>query len=85
MERRIVKLTILMMAASALAAQSLKFDLVPGKPAPGFQKVAPGAPYSEEKGYGFENAATEPPFYFSIRVPEEGNYSVTVTLGACRR
>jgi lysophospholipase L1-like esterase len=31
---------------------------------------------------GFEGgAALKPPFYFSVRIPEEGNYRVTVTLG----
>jgi lysophospholipase L1-like esterase len=76
-----MRYAIVMLAAAALRAQSLQFDFVSDKPAPGFQKVAPGALYSEETGYGFESAATEPPFYFSVRVPVEGNYKVTVTLG----
>src|SRR5208283_555170 len=63
------------------AAQSFRFDLTSGKPAPGFQAVPQGTMYTEETGYGFEDAATEPPFYFSVRVPAEGNYRVTVTLG----
>jgi lysophospholipase L1-like esterase len=70
-----------MVAASVLTAQSLRFDFTSGKPAPGFQQVPPGAIYSEETGYGFEDAAKQPPFYFSACVPEEGNYKVTVTLG----
>lgn len=37
--------------------------------------------YSETAGYGFEPGATASAFYFSVRVPEEGNYRVTVTLG----
>jgi lysophospholipase L1-like esterase len=39
--------------------------------------------YSEERGYGFEPSANpeKPPYYFSVRVPQEGNYRVTVTLG----
>jgi lysophospholipase L1-like esterase len=72
---------LMILAAAPLGAQSLQFDLAPGKAAPGFQKVPSGTMYSEEAGYGFEDAATEPPFYFSVRVPEEGNYRVTVTLG----
>jgi lysophospholipase L1-like esterase len=76
-----MRYAVLMLAAAALQAQSLQFDFVSDKPAPGFQKVLPGALYSEETGYGFESAATEPPFYFSVRVPAEGNYKVTVTLG----
>jgi hypothetical protein len=76
-----MRFALLVLAASALGAQSLQFDFVSAKPAPGFQQVAPGAMYSEETGYGFESAAAQPPFYFSVRVPEEGNYRVTVTLG----
>ena len=76
-----MRYALLIMAASAFGAQSFKFDFVSDKPASGFQKVAPGAMYSEETGYGFEDAAKEAPFYFSVRVPEEGNYRVTVTLG----
>ena len=64
-----MRYAVLMLAAAALQAQSLQFDFVSDKPAPGFQKVLPGALYSEETGYGFESAATEPPFYFSVRVP----------------
>ena len=35
--------------------------------------------YSEAAGSGFESGATAGAFYFSVRVPEEGNYKVTVT------
>ena len=41
-------------------------------------------PYTDEAGYGFEpgtSPTSKPPFYFSARVPEEGNYKVTVRLG----
>src|SRR5208283_3490817 len=72
---------LLLLATTAVAAQSFRFDLTSGKPAPGFQAVPQGTMYTEETGYGFEDAATEPPFYFSVRVPAEGNYRVTVTLG----
>ena len=48
--------------------------------------------YSDERGYGFEEGAKlkvgagsvlseQPPVYFSAKVPQEGNYRVTVTLG----
>jgi lysophospholipase L1-like esterase len=48
--------------------------------------------YTQEAVSGFEQGAklsasgpcvtsSEPPFYFSLRVPEEGNYRVTVKLG----
>jgi hypothetical protein len=73
-ERRVVRCAILMLATASLGAQSLRFDFVSDKPAPGFQKALPGTLYSEETGYGFEDAARQPPFYFSVRVPEEGNY-----------
>jgi len=76
-----MKYAILMLAVTTLAAQSLHFDFVSGEPAPGFQKVPAGTRYSEETGYGFEDDSRQPPFYFSVRVPEEGNYRVTVTLG----
>ena len=76
-----MRYALVILATTALSAQSLKFDFVSDKPAPGFQKMFPGAMYSEETGYGFEDAAKQPPFYFSVRVPEEGNYKVTVTLG----
>jgi len=76
-----MRYALLILASSALSAQSLKFDFVSGEPAAGFQSVPPGARYSEETGYGFEDAAGQPPFYFSVRVPEEGNYRITVTLG----
>jgi lysophospholipase L1-like esterase len=76
-----MRCALLILAAAALNAQSLQFDFVSAKPAPGFQKVPPGVLYSEDAGYGFEDPARQPPFYFSVRVPEEGNYRVTVTLG----
>ena len=72
--------TITLLASAAAWGQ--KFDLSTGK----------GELYTAERGYGFEEGATltpgagsltceKPPFYFSARVPEEGNYRVTVTLG----
>ena len=76
-----MKFALLLAVAAALSAQSFQFDFTSGKPAPGVQQVLPGTIYSEETGYGFEDAAKQPPFYFSVRVPEEGNYRVTVTLG----
>jgi len=64
------------------AAWAQKFDLSTGK----------GDLYTTERGYGFEEGAKviagagsttaeKPPFYFSTRVPEEGTWRVTVTLG----
>ena len=78
---KVMRYALLVLAVVPLAAQSLKFDFSSDKAAPGFEKVLPGTVYSEESGYGFEEPSSQPPYYFSVRVPEEGNYRVTVTLG----
>ncbi len=64
------------------------FDFGSGEPAPGHVKVRPDTRYTEQLGYGWEdsngravNRGDKPPFYFSVKVPEEGNYKVTVTFG----
>jgi lysophospholipase L1-like esterase len=73
---------LLLTTLATAGAFAQKFDLSSGK----------AELYSAERGYGFEEGAAlkpgagavtceKPPFYFSIRVPEEGNYRVTVTLG----
>src|SRR5580700_9161831 len=69
------KLPILLIFAAAAAAKpALHFDL---------SKIAPTDLYSTDAGYGYEKPATgNPPYYFSAHVPEEGNYRVTVKLGA---
>jgi len=60
----------------------------------GYTNVSADTVYTPERGYGFdlgsrpvaggsENAfitASNPPFFFSVKVPE-GNYKITVTLG----
>jgi hypothetical protein len=74
--------TLVVLPAALAAASPQKFDLSSGK----------AELYSAERGYGFEEGATlkpgagaitceKPPFYWSARVPEEGNYRITVTLG----
>jgi lysophospholipase L1-like esterase len=64
----------LIFAVAAAARPALHFDLT---------KIAPANLYSADTGYGYEKPATgNPPYYFSVRVPEEGNYRVTVKLGA---
>jgi lysophospholipase L1-like esterase len=76
--RYLVTLALLMPAS----AWGQKFDLGSGK----------AEPYTDARGYGFEEGARlkpgagsvtceQPPFYFSAKVPGEGNYRVTVTLG----
>ncbi len=69
---------VFLIFAAALAAQ-------PAKPAFHFDltTIAPTQLYSSETGFGYEKAATgSPPYYFSVRVPEEGNYRIRVKLGA---
>lgn len=77
-------LLVLALAVAAGAAEfDAKFDFMSAEPQAGYTKVAAGALYTDALGYGFERTATpeKPPYYFSVRVPEEGNYKVTVTLG----
>ena len=66
------------MAAAELVLPA-KFDFRAAPVAPGVRQVLPAALFSAETGYGFEPGAT--PAYFSVALPE-GNYRVTVTLGA---
>ncbi|MGI8992283.1 MAG: rhamnogalacturonan acetylesterase [Bryobacteraceae bacterium] len=66
---------------SLSAERIFKFDFGPGKAATGFSRVTPTTMYTDERGYGYEDTGNQPPFYFSVKVPEEGNYKVTVTLG----
>jgi lysophospholipase L1-like esterase len=70
-----------------------KFQFGSGAVAPGFTPVSPDMAYSAERGFGFEPGAmlaapdnggvitSDKPFFFSVRVPAEGNYRVTVMLG----
>jgi lysophospholipase L1-like esterase len=64
---------LLLTCASAYSAE-LKFDL---------RAIPASDVYTAERGYGWEpgSAYGKSPFYFSVRVPSEGNYRVTVTLG----
>ena len=64
---RLTRAGLLFLTLTGAATAQWKFDFSVGK--------APGA-YSDESGFGFEG-----PRYFSVKVPEEGNYLVTVTLG----
>ena len=70
-------------AGAQTPATTFKFDFSSEKPAPGYTEVLPATTYTDELGYGFEpgSSVTAPPFYFSVKVPEEGNYKVTVTFG----
>jgi hypothetical protein len=75
-----------LISAATLSAQSIpaKFDFTSGKPAVGYTHVDPATLYAPDRGYGFEDPAKitgQPLGYFSVRVPAEGNYRVTITLG----
>ncbi|MGH8852752.1 MAG: rhamnogalacturonan acetylesterase, partial [Telluria sp.] len=67
--------------AHAHAAAPTRFAFGPGAAPAGYTSVAPGAAYSAQQGYGFEPGAEGRARYFSVDLPE-GNYAVTVTLGA---
>jgi lysophospholipase L1-like esterase len=78
---RTVTVLLLACLAGLNAAGQMKFDFGAGKTPSGFIKVVPAAAYSDEKGYGYEPSEKTGPVYFTVKVPEEGNYRVTVTLG----
>ena len=63
---------IIFIVAGTLVAQ--KLDLT---------KILATTTYTSDLGYGYEPGSKpdKSPFYFSIKVPNEGNYRVTVTLG----
>jgi lysophospholipase L1-like esterase len=80
-------------AAGTVASAQTDFKFIFGnKTEPGWIQVSPTNLYSVKSGYGFEPgasvsapadgnyAASDRPFYFSVRVPE-GNYRVTVLFG----
>lgn len=83
--------------APAPGPAALRFQFGPGTPPPGWVAVGPSDDFSPGRGYGFEPGpapravagvggapgavASAQPFYFSARVPAEGNYRVRVTVG----
>jgi lysophospholipase L1-like esterase len=74
------------LATAAAQPASYKFDFRSREAAPGHTKVLSSTLYTDELGYGFEPGSSDnPPFYFSLKVPDEGNYKVTVTLGDSAR
>jgi lysophospholipase L1-like esterase len=77
-----MKYLVTLALLAAVSGRAQKFDFSGGT----------AEAYSAERGYGFEEGTTiragagsltsdHPPFYFSAKVPGEGNYRVTVTLG----
>jgi hypothetical protein len=71
----------MILAAAPLAAQSLQFDFAPGKACAGVPEGAIRDDVFRGGRLRLRRRRHQPPFYFSVRVPEEGNYRVTVTLG----
>jgi lysophospholipase L1-like esterase len=80
-------------AREEMPTVDMKFDFgAVGAVKAGFTRVAPGAMYSDDVGYGYEAGAavasgdggqtttSERSFMFSAKVPE-GNFNVTVTFG----
>ena len=90
MHLRALILTVAACVAATASAQTIKFDFGSGKTPPGWTKVTPDLAYTEERGFGFEGGAptafeggvkSTAPFFFSFKVPAEGNWRVTATLG----
>ncbi|HXS96953.1 MAG TPA: rhamnogalacturonan acetylesterase [Candidatus Limnocylindrales bacterium] len=68
-----------LMLGAALSAQPMRFDLGCND---GGTKVDAAMKYTDDAGYGFEDpSAKAPPYYFSVKVPQEGNYQVTLRFG----
>jgi len=84
---------ILPFVCRAAEAVAFKFQFTQGEVIPGYTPVTPDMTYTKERGFGFEPGATltapdrggfttsDKPFFFSVAVPEEGNFRVTVALG----
>ena len=85
MRRMLLSTAALIAATAGLDAQTAwKFAFGNDAAASGFTKVSATTVYTNDLGYGFEKPdqpVSESPYYFSVRVPEEGNYKVTITLG----
>jgi lysophospholipase L1-like esterase len=77
--RTALALTLGLPAVTAQTQIRYRFDFGSSKAEPGWTAVPPSTLYTDELGYGFEPVSG--PVYFSVKVPEEGNYRVTVTLG----
>jgi lysophospholipase L1-like esterase len=86
-------LFILPIMCRAAETAGFKFQFGSGQVIPGYTQVTPDLAYTKERGFGFEPGATvtapdrggfitsDQPFFFSVAVPEEGNFRVTVALG----
>jgi len=93
MHRRLFFLTALTWTAVTASAQAINYDFSSGPAKAGWTKVTPTSAYSDAAGFGFEGAPgvvptayaggvkATAPFFFTFKVPAEGNWRVTVTLG----
>lgn len=81
--RLLCGLNLLLFVAPIWAADpaGLKFQFGSGPASPGHTQVLSGTLYSRERGHGFEPGGSASSFHFTTRVPREGNYRVTITLG----
>ncbi len=83
-------LLALALMPAALSASPLWRFCLGSQPCPaGAHRVAPGTAYDARTGYGYDLGVaapgSAPGFYFSARVPREGNYDVAVTVGSPTR
>jgi lysophospholipase L1-like esterase len=89
-------LSVLLLASGLLAATPaapLRFDFGSARSVPGRTAVPADLVFTSEKNHGFEPgslpsaggpgdvASGTAPFSFTVRLPREGNYLVTVTVG----
>lgn len=87
--KRIAILTLGLLAATAIEAQTFKFDFTTGKNAKeGYTLITPADRYTPEKGYGYDlqpspEKKSNAPFFFSVSLPD-GNYRVTAIIGSKR-
>lgn len=87
--KRIAILTLGLLAATAIEAQTYKFDFTTRKKAKeGCTLITPADRYTPEKGYGYDlqpspEKKSTAPFFFSVSVPD-GNYRVTAIIGSKR-
>lgn len=85
MKRILTTLAAAICLGANLMAQTFTFDGADKSAT----RVNPTDIYTDERGYGYDFTSLAPvaegrPFFFSIQVPD-GNYRVTLTLGAKRR
>lgn len=91
--KRKLKLTIAVICIGILSVrgQNYHFDFTPGKNTKeGYIKITPASVYNSTIGYGYDLLSPpkengKEPFYFSVTVPDDGNYHVTAIVGSKKR